>query len=191
LDRPDDAPWPFTILFVGVDNGDKTDPDLNLKRELEKIEQAYRKSKVCHGSSRVLIKRILFSKSSELLIEIRKEAPTMLQFGCHAQKAKGFELFRQIVGPQEMLDAIRSWNKSARERSPPRPEIRIIVSNACDSEDQARVLSEVVDFAIGQRAPVADENAIDFSGIFTRTHTHTVQRAQFVFNNCYTSVHLT
>jgi hypothetical protein len=65
-----------------------------------------------------------------------------------------------------MLDAIRSWNKSARKQRPPRPEIRIIVSNACDSENHARVLSEGVDFAIGHRAPVADESAIGFSGIF-------------------------
>jgi hypothetical protein len=112
----------------------------------EILAQADRESKVYHGSSRVLIKRLLFSKWSEVLIEIRKEAPTMLLFGCHARKGKGFELFRQVVDPHEMLDAIRSWNKSAREQSPPRPEIRIIVSNACDSEDHARVLSEVVDF---------------------------------------------
>jgi hypothetical protein len=51
-------------------------------------------------------------------------------------------------------------------KSPPRPEIRIIVSNVFDSEDHVRVLSEGVDFPIGHRAPVADENAIDFSGIF-------------------------
>jgi hypothetical protein len=55
-----------------------------------------------------------------------------------------------------MLDAIRSWNKSAHEQIPTRPEIRIIVSNSCDSE-------EVVDFAIGHRVPVAEENTIDFS----------------------------
>jgi hypothetical protein len=100
------------------------------------------------------------------VIEIRKDAPTMLHFGCHSQKGKGLELFRQIVDPHEMLDAIRSWNTSARKQSPPRPEICIIVSNACDSEEHVRLLSEVVDFAIGHRAPVADESAIDFSGIF-------------------------
>jgi hypothetical protein len=91
---------------------------------------------------------------------------TVLHFGYLFPKGKGFELFRQIVGPHEMLDAIRSWNKSAREQSPPRPEIRIIVSNVFDSEDHVRVLSEGVDFPIGHRAPVTDENAIDFSGIF-------------------------
>ncbi len=46
LDRPDDTPWSFTILFVVTDNGDKTDPDLNLKREFERIEQAYREARV-------------------------------------------------------------------------------------------------------------------------------------------------
>ncbi len=151
---------------MGVDNGEKTDPDLNLKSEFEKIQQAYRESKVYHGSSRVLIKQLLFSKWSEVLIEIRKEAPTMLQFGCHTKKGKGFELFRQIVDPHKMLDAIRSWNKSVREQSPPRPQIRIILSNACDSEDHARVLLEGVDFAIGHDASVEDKDAIDFSGIF-------------------------
>jgi hypothetical protein len=163
---PDDAPWQFTILFVGVDNGEKTDPDLNLKSEFEKIQQTYRESKVYHGSSRMFIKELLFSKWNEVLIEIRKEAPTMLQFGCHTKKGKGFELFRQIVDPHEMLDAIRSWNKSVREQSPPRPQIRIILSNACDSEDHARVLSEGVDFAIDHDASVEDKDAIDFSGIF-------------------------
>ena len=167
LDRPDDAPWPFTILFVGVDNGEKTDPDLNLKREFEKIEQAYGEADISKGtSSGVVIKQIFFSKWSDVMMQIRKVKPTILHMGCHARKGKGFELFRQIVDPHEMLDAIRSWNTSARKQSPPRPEIRIIVSNACDSEEHARVLSEGVDFAIGHRAPVADESAIDFSGIF-------------------------
>jgi hypothetical protein len=63
LDRPDDAPWPFTILFVGVDNGEKTDPDLHLQREFERIEQAYREARVSKvGSSSVLIKWLRFSK---------------------------------------------------------------------------------------------------------------------------------
>ncbi len=100
------------------------------------------------------------------MMEIRKVKPTILHMGCHSQTGEGLELFRQIIDPREMLEAIRSWNESARKQSPPRPEIRMIVSNGCDSEDHARVLSEGVDFAIGHRAPVADENAIDFSGIF-------------------------
>ena len=41
LPRPDDTKVPFKILYVGVDNGRKDDPDLNLKEELKKIEQAF------------------------------------------------------------------------------------------------------------------------------------------------------
>ena len=56
-----------------------------------------------------------------------------------------------------------SWNRDARNRSPPRPEIRLIVLNACESETLALDLTEGVDFAIGHRDPVDDGDAIDFS----------------------------
>jgi hypothetical protein len=36
----------------------------------------------------------------------------------------------------------------------------------CNTIYSLSILSEGVDFAIGHRAPVADESAIDFSGIF-------------------------
>ena len=88
LGRPHEAPWPLTILFVGVDNGDKSQPDLTLKLEFEKIEQAYRESKVYHhvDTRRVVIKQLLFSQWPEVMMEIRKEMPTALHFGCHAWK---------------------------------------------------------------------------------------------------------
>ena len=67
LDRPDDAPWPFTILFVGVDNGEKTDPDLNLYKEFKKIEQEYREADISRvTSSGVVIKQIFYSKWSDV-----------------------------------------------------------------------------------------------------------------------------
>ena len=87
----------------------------------------------------------------------------MLQFGYHSQKGKELKFFRQIVDPHDMLEIIRNWNESVREQCPSRLEIRIIVLNAC--EDHFCVLPEGVDFTIGHRAPVADENAIDISGI--------------------------
>jgi hypothetical protein len=35
-----------SILFVVVDNGGKTDPDLNLNREYREIEKAYKEAKL-------------------------------------------------------------------------------------------------------------------------------------------------
>ncbi len=64
--RPDEAP--------GVDNIDKSQPDLNLKLEFDKIEQTYRESKAYHvDTRRVVIKRLLFSQWSEVMVEICKD----------------------------------------------------------------------------------------------------------------------
>ena len=72
LDAPADAPWPFTILFVGVDNAQ--DPDLKLKLEFEKIEQAYRESEIARlTQSRVTIKRLVFARWEDVMMEIRRE----------------------------------------------------------------------------------------------------------------------
>ena len=89
--------------------------------------------------------------------------PTALHLGCHAHKGGGLELFRQTVKPREILPEIMSWNRDARRRSPPRPDIRLIVLNACESATHALDLTRGVDFAIGHRDPVDDGNAIDFS----------------------------
>ena len=157
-------PSKLTILFVGVDNGSAKDPDLNLKAEYKNIEQAYRESDIFRCTPpRVDIRRLYFSNWNEVMMEIRKEQPTILHFGCHARQGSGFELFRETVKPRQILDAISSWNRDARGRTPPRPDIRLIVLNACESDIHALDLTACVDFAIGHQRPVFDKDAAEFS----------------------------
>ena len=154
----------LTILFVGVDNGSPKDPDLNLNAEYENILQAHRESSISHCNTfRVNIRRLYFSDWQKVMVEITKENPTILHFGCHAQQEKGFELYRQTVKPSQILDAIGYWNLDARSRNPPRPDIRLIVLNACESDVHALELTACVDFAIGHQHPVLDKDAINFS----------------------------
>lgn len=47
-----------------------------------------------------------------------------------------------------------------------RPELRLVVLNACSSVQQLDRLREVVDFIIGTRAPVLDEVALSFTAHF-------------------------
>ncbi len=151
---------------MGVDNGEKTDPDLNLNREYKEIEKAYKEAKLKSVKlDSVTLKQIFFSNLGGVMMQIKQEEPTVLHLGCHAQKGKGIELFRQMVDPHEMLEAIRTWNKIQCEKGSPR-SIRIVVLNACESEDHAQVLSQGVDFAIGHRDPLYDDNAINFSHLF-------------------------
>jgi hypothetical protein len=157
FEAPANVPSKLTILFVGVDNGSAKDPDLNLKAEYMNIEQAYSESDICRCTPpRVDIRRLYFSNWKEVMMEIRKEQPTILHFGCHAQQGSGFELFQETVKPRQILDAICSWNRDARERTPARPDIRLIVLNACESDIHALDLTACVDFAIGHQRPVFD-----------------------------------
>jgi hypothetical protein len=48
-----------------------------------------------------------------------------------------------------MLEAIRSWNVSAREQRPPRPAIRIIVLNTCDSVQILIISLSYFGFVVG------------------------------------------
>ena len=130
------------------------------------MEQAYRESKIYEhddANRRVRIKRLSFCTWSEVMLEIRKERPSGLHFGCHAQKNTGLELFRQTVNPRAMVPQIKSWNRHARSQTPPRPEIRFIVYNSCESDLHALNMTDCVDFAIGHQDPVEDKNAIQFT----------------------------
>ena len=166
FEAPASVPSKLTILFVGVDNGSAKDPDLKLQEEYNNIEQAYRESHISHCKPiRVVIKRLYFSNWNDVMMEIRKEQPTILHFGCHAQKGTGIELFQQTVKPRQIVDAISSWNSDARGRTPPRPDIRLIVLNACESDVHALDLTTCVDFAIGHQQPVLDKDAVQFSRV--------------------------
>ena len=80
--------------------------------EFKKIEQAYRESIAYHvDTRRVVIKQLLFSQWSEVMVEICKEMPTALHVGCHAHEGGGLELFRQTVKPSQILPEIISWNR--------------------------------------------------------------------------------
>jgi hypothetical protein len=48
-----------------------------------------------------------------------------------------------------MLEAIRSWNVSAREQRPSRPAIRIIVLNTCDSVQILIISLSYFGFVVG------------------------------------------
>jgi hypothetical protein len=164
LERPDPAPWPFTVLYVGVDSGGKGDPDLNLNAEFQKIEQALKEC--LKGSSnhvRIKLKQTFYSDSSDLMIQIRTEMPTVVQIGSHATEKGGVELFRQTIF-KELVLMITTWNEMARSKTPPRPHVRLVAFNSCESDALAKMLAEAgVEFVIGHKGPVEDHAAIKFS----------------------------
>jgi hypothetical protein len=59
------------------------------------------------------------------------------------------------------VEAIQSWNATARRQQ--HHEIRLVILNVCESDALARDLKSCVEFVIGHKHPVADDDAIDFS----------------------------
>ena len=125
LPTPTPAPWPFNILFVGVNSSEKA--YLNLKEEFQKMESAWEKAFNSRTYHRKPLNLIPYSTWKEVMHAVRRDNPTILHFGCHAQ-ASGLELFEQTVQPQKMIQSIEAHNEFAREKR--RGEIRVVVINA-------------------------------------------------------------
>ncbi|MGB1601054.1 MAG: NB-ARC domain-containing protein, partial [Promethearchaeia archaeon] len=162
MDSPAPAPWPFKILFIGVNINEEA--TLNLKEEHKIIVSALDKNFAGSAQDRPFVKHIPYSTWSEVMEEIKREHPAGLHFGLHSDKEKGIELYRKTVQPEQMAAGIKAWNEDARDKG--RTEVRYIAFNSCGSAEHARKLLECVDFAIGHRAPVQDEDALAFSAAF-------------------------
>jgi hypothetical protein len=66
-----------------------------------------------------------------------------------------------MVQPETMLPAIKAWNEHAGRIGC--AQLRVIVLNACRSDEHAQKLAGCVDFAIGHAELVYDRKAIVFS----------------------------
>jgi len=131
LATPSRSPLSFTILFVGVNGNEKA--DLNLKEEYKKIQSALEKYSKRSVKHEIRLSRVAYSSWKDVILEIQRVEPTIVQFGYHSQES-GLELFGQTVRPQEMIPV----NVESRTRG--RAEIRLIVLNACESDGHAKKL---------------------------------------------------
>jgi len=152
--KPAPAPmeFPFTILFVGVDNGDRQAPELNLNAEFEAINTALRMKRL---DGKVRVRQIFYSNWADVMKTINDEAPDVLHLGCHGT-TRGIELFRKVVTP-EMIRQLQDWNAHARATN--RRQIRFVVINSCESDGPAMEFATFVEFVIGHLGEVEDKAA--------------------------------
>jgi len=114
LDAPNQAPWPFKILFVGANGSEHA--DLSLKEESGKMESAFREEfNRCDDKDKPSLKQIPYSTWKDVMDQVGQEYPSILHFGCDA-RANGVELYGKTVQPQQMIPEIKAHNEFARER---------------------------------------------------------------------------
>jgi len=77
LDAPNQVPWPFKILFVGVNSSEHA--DLSLKEEFEKIESAFREEfNRCKHKDKPSLKQIPYSTWKDVMDQVGREYPSIL-----------------------------------------------------------------------------------------------------------------
>jgi cellulose biosynthesis protein BcsQ len=95
----------------------------------------------------------------DLLRAVREVSPAVVHFSGHASDGlylEGPDRLPQLVPAKALAQAMRAAGR----------DLRLVVLNACYSETQAVVLSEVVDCVVSAAAAISDRDAIEFSAVF-------------------------
>jgi hypothetical protein len=89
--------------------------------------------------------------------------PHIVHFSCHGSKRRKIVLAGphgrpKSVDLQGLADVFAHYNN----------HVRLVLLNACFSKEQARSISEVIDYSIGTERPIGDKVSVAFAGAFYR-----------------------
>ncbi len=100
-------------------------------------------------------------RPSELLELLNRHKPHIVHFSGHGKASGEIILVGDDGDPKPVsVAAIEHLFRTLRDN------IRIVVFNACYSEQQANAINQFIDFVIGMNAPVSDQAAIAFAASF-------------------------
>jgi hypothetical protein len=146
---------PLKILMVAASPKDTT----KLALEQEYVLLRNRMSQNLEAANCELLFKWA-ARPLDLQIALKHNKPHVIHFAGHANR-EGIWLEdderKSLPLSKEMLAILLDAG---------RPELRLVVLNACSSAQQLDKLREVVDFIIGTRAPVRDEVALSFTAHF-------------------------
>ncbi|EKX41240.1 hypothetical protein GUITHDRAFT_142158 [Guillardia theta CCMP2712] len=152
--KPETPPYPHRLLFVPVDvHAGPKDQSLNLNEEYNYIHA------IMSATDANNLSRTYSSIWGDVMKEIKRQ-PLILHFSCHSDR-EAIMLFRQNVVPETIMVALQAHNEEARRSGA--AEVQLVVLNACFSDEHARRLATVVDFAIGHKGGLIDQLAISFA----------------------------
>jgi hypothetical protein len=139
----------FTVLFVASDPTDAA--RLRLIRELSDVERELAK----RSEYSFALKYMFSSRPDELARRLQEDKPHIVHFSGHGD-ASGQLSFEDASG--RIWPADKSAIAQIFETS--RRYVKCVVLNACFSAEQAHLLGQHVEYAIGYRSSVSDEAAI-------------------------------
>jgi len=145
----------YTVLFVVADPTDGA--RLCLMKELAAIEQELARRSAYSFSLRY----VFSSRPDELMRRISEEKPHIVHFSGHGNE-HGQLCFEHPDGrtwPADKLAIAQIFATSRRY-------VKCVVLNCCFSAEQARLIGQYIEYAIGMNSNVTDEAAIAMSKAF-------------------------
>lgn len=134
---------------------------LDLGEELRQVQQKLRASEL--RDSIVLVPRSAV-QPGDLQQVLREDEPTIVHFSGHGAGANGLVFHDEANGSATLVsgDSLRNLFRILRDR------VRVVILNACFSEEQAQAIVEEIDFVVGMSDSIDDQAAIRFSAAFYR-----------------------
>lgn len=154
--RPRDA-HDDQLLILFLASNPETTSRLDLEEELRSIENELRSVRL---RDRICLKASLAVRPDDLVRLLRQEQPTVVHFSGHGSN-EGI-ILRTDSGYAAVTGD--SLARLFRDRG-----VRLVVLNACFSQEQARLLVDAIDAVVGTKAELGDEAARRFSTAFYRT----------------------
>jgi hypothetical protein len=150
-----------TIMFLGINtSGEAT---LSVHKEYtcirNELEERVEKAEQC-CNDRFVLDLDCFNTSNNLLKRLGKLKPAVLHLACHGE-SDGLHFYGSFVKGQALFKCVQLLSRSKDGRAP-----RVVVVNACNSENVAQELAECVEFVIGHAGLLPDDEAIGFSEAF-------------------------
>jgi|SRR5690242_10037942 len=103
------------------------------------------------------------TRPNDLQRLLLRHQPHIVHFSCHGSKGRKIVLARPGGGPKS-VDQQGLADVFARYSN----HVRLVVLNACFSNEQARSISGVIDYSIGTERPIGDKVSVAFAGAFYR-----------------------
>jgi hypothetical protein len=145
------------ILFLAanpVDVATRLRPDV----EFREIDETIRRSKL---GDRVELVLQLAVRPGDLQAALERHKPDVVHFSGHCSPSGEVILEdeagnRKVVSTEAFVGLFRILKGN----------VRVVVLNACHGKEQARALTEVIDFAVGMNTAIDDKAAIAFASGF-------------------------
>ncbi|HUT71936.1 MAG TPA: CHAT domain-containing protein [Desulfatiglandales bacterium] len=147
------------ILFLAANPMNTT--RLAIDEESRSIEEKLRLSRLRHA---IVFHTRWATRSEDLQQALLEEEPTIVHFSGHGGGMLGIVLHTNSQGEEILVssEALADLFKVLKEN------IRVVVLNACYSEEQAKAIVEEIDFVVGMSHSIGDEAARVFAAAFYR-----------------------